>query len=104
MAAQNIRPLAQHVEPAFYLTRNYPLVMRLAGLILVGLGLLCVVGSIGYAVYFMATALSAAHEVDAQAAGSGMSIGTTLSITTGGIVLIIAGIIVIAAATRSSGY
>ena len=74
--------------------------MRLAGLLILAAGLLCVVGSIGYTVYSMATAFTTV-QADGQAAATGMSLGTALSITSVGLVMIIAGIILLAAANRS---
>jgi hypothetical protein len=78
--------------------------MRLAGLLILAAGLLCVIGSIAYMVYSMASAFSAAHEVDSTGGAPAMSLSTTFSIMTAGLVMIIVGIILLAAWNRSSKY
>jgi hypothetical protein len=71
---------------------------------MVAAGLLCLIGSIGYAVYSLASAFSAAHEVDSTGGAPAMSLSTTFSVMTVGLVMIIAGIILLAYVNRSSRY
>ena len=73
------------------------------GVLFAVVGLLCVIGAVGRAVYSLATAFTAAttDPGNSSAAAPSFSLSTPLTIITAGVILIVAGVVVVLASNRS---